>query len=95
MTQLELPPHVYSQTSRAAAEAIRPDTSRLRALVLGAIEEHGGLTDEEGIDATGIAPSTYRPRRIELVQRGLVADSGHERKTRSGRWAVVWIKRQS
>ncbi len=90
MTQLELPPHVYSQNSRAAAEAIRPDTGRLRLAVLGAIRDAGGLTDEQGIDATGISPSTYRPRRIELVEAGKVKDSGEVRLTKSWRKAVVW-----
>ena len=29
--------------------------------------------------------------RIELVEKGLVVDSGQRRQTPSGRWAVVWI----
>lgn len=51
----------------------------------------GGLTDEEGVAATGIPASTWRPRRVELVEMNLVADSGVRRKTRSGRDAVVWV----
>lgn len=88
--QLEIPYVLYSDTSRSAAQAIRPDTSRLRIKVLAAIVTGGGLTDEEGIDATGLSPSTYRPRRIELVETGRVQDSGETRLTRSGRKAVVW-----
>jgi hypothetical protein len=49
-----------------------------------------GGTDEELQDALGMNPNTQRPRRIELVERGLVRDSGRTRKTKSGRRATVW-----
>lgn len=84
------PAQRHSPTSIAAAEAIAPDSNRLRVKVLAAIREHGGLTDNQGIYVTGLSPSTYRPRRIELVQRGQVVDSGETRLTASGRKAVVW-----
>ena len=35
--------------------------------------------------------TTYTARRGELVKRGLVADSGHKAKTRSGRRATIWV----
>lgn len=85
------PAQWHSRTSTQAADAIKPDASRLRSLVLVAIRERDGLTDEEGTDATGLPPSTYRPRRVELVQSGLIRDSGRTRPTRSGRKAVVWV----
>jgi len=50
-----------------------------------------GLTDEEGIDRTGLSPSTYRPRRVELWRANLAADSGRTRRVRSGKRAVVWV----
>lgn len=89
----DIPAQRHSETSVAAAESIRPDANRLRAVVLDAIRRAGadGLTDEEGIAATGLSPSTYRPRRVECVQAGKVIDSGKTRKTASGRNAVVWI----
>ena len=90
MTQRTTPFVSDSPTSQASAEAIKPDAGRLRAKVLTAISGYCGLTDEEGIEATGIAPSTYRPRRIELVEQGKVIDSGQTRLTRAGRKAVVW-----
>ena len=87
------PAQQHSETSVAAAESIRPDANRLRAVVLDAIRRAGadGMTDEEGIAATGIVASTYRPRRVENVQAGKVIDSGKTRKTASGRNAVVWV----
>ena len=54
-------------------------------------EEIAGVTDEEGCELSGIPASTWRPRRVELVEMNLVVDSGVRRKTRSGRDAVVWI----
>lgn len=80
----------HSATSREAAASIEPAIHTLRRKVLDAIRAHGGLTDEQGIELTGMSPSTYRPRRIELVESRLVEDSGLTRKTKSGRWAAVW-----
>lgn len=49
-----------------------------------------GATDEEMQQELGLNPSTQRPRRVELVRRGLVVDAGHRRATRRGREATVW-----
>lgn len=84
-----------SKTSKAAAQQMEDEgeLGKLRAKVLAHLRKKGkkGATDEEMQDALGMNPSTQRPRRIELVDRGLAADSGQKRKTRSGRNAVVWI----
>src|SRR5688572_4929461 len=85
----------HSPTSAAAAQEVAPDTNRLRRIVLEAIRTNGGLTDEQGMDATGLEGSTYRPRRVELVQRGMVKDSGRTRRVRSGKSAVVWEARHA
>lgn len=78
------------RTSREAAREISPLASRLRTLVFGVIKSRGGATDEEIQRALKMNPSTSRPRRIELERAGIVRDSGKRRKTRSGRWAIVW-----
>jgi hypothetical protein len=49
------------------------------------------MTDEEITTRTGLAPNSVRPRRVELVARGLVKDSGMRRPTVSGRQATVWV----
>lgn len=87
------PAQRHSPTSRAAAESIKPSTGTLRLRVLAYIRSAGahGATDEELIDALGMAPSTARPRRIECVSAGWVHDSGRTRPTRSGRQATVWV----
>lgn len=97
MTQIDMfaPAQRFSRTSRAAARSIEPALGRLQALVLAEIKLTGahGATDDELQRAMRINPSTERPRRIELVRKKLVFDSGRERKTASGRNAVVWVAR--
>jgi hypothetical protein len=87
----EAPPYQHgSDTSLAAAQAIAPAAGTLRARVYQAILAlPDGLTDEEGCLLTGMNPSTWRPRRIELLEQGLVRQAG-TRLTKSGRSAVVW-----
>ena len=80
-----------SVTSMAAADAIGSRLNALQRSVVAFLRAAGdhGATDEE--IATGLAmnPSTARPRRIELVRRGLVVEAG-TRKAASGRYATAW-----
>ncbi len=82
-----------AETQRQAAIAAYPATGTWRLRVLKAVVAAGehGRTDEELQAELGLNPSTQRPRRVELVEGGLVADSGRRRLTRSGRLAVVWV----
>ncbi len=86
------PSQRHSPTSVAAADEIGPALNDLQIRLLAFLRERGenGATDEEGIEALGWSASTYRPRRVELVMKGLVRDRGTQRKCRSGRNAVVW-----
>ncbi len=86
------PPHTPPETSRAAAEAVKPDAARLRQAVLRYIQSRGpaGATDQEIQAALGLAGDTQRPRRWELQKADLIHDSGQRRKTSSGREAIVW-----
>jgi hypothetical protein len=81
----------HSKTSRQAAERIAPVLNALQARVYRYIMDNGGSTDEAGYTALDMSPSTYRPRRIELVNMGMVKDSGRTDKTASNRNAVVWV----
>lgn len=86
------PPSVRgSQTSAAAADSLAPETlNRLHRAVLEYLRTRpDGATDEEIATALTLNPSTARPRRIELVRRGLVRPDG-ERQNASGRRACVW-----
>ena len=79
-----------SQTSAAAADSLdTPTLNRLERVVLEWLAQHGPATDEEIIAGTGLNPSTQRPRRIELVRRGIVTQAG-EKRTSSGRKATSW-----
>jgi DNA-binding IclR family transcriptional regulator len=86
----------HPDTSHAAAERILDAQPNLRRRVFNYIQsqQEWGATDEEVQRALGMNPSTERPRRVELVELGLVADSGSRRRTESGRAAVVWRTRR-
>ncbi len=93
-TQQELPPFVaHSDTSYAAAVAKRPTAPAQRAQVYATLVASGPLTAEQICDALGIDGSSTRPRLVELRREGQVVDTGQRRRTRSGRWAVVWAAR--
>jgi hypothetical protein len=87
------PPSVPVATSRAAAKKIAPHSGKLAAQVLAYLQRRGehGATDEEISRDTGLSPSTARPRRLELVRRGLVKRSGRTRPGVSGCKMTVWI----
>ncbi len=79
----------HSEPSRAAAASVEQGMNELQERVLAALKMRGGLTDEEGIDYTGLSPNTYRPRRVELRDAGRIHEDG-KRVGRSGRLATVW-----
>jgi hypothetical protein len=82
-----------SEPSRKAAIDIQDIRTDLQRRVYKYIKDKGekGATDEETQFALAMNPSTQRPRRVELVDMGLVKDSGTTRKTASGRSATVWV----
>jgi hypothetical protein len=82
-----------SETSLEAAIAAEPRAGTQRRRVLDLLREYPvtGLADHEMQNLLGMNPSTQRPRRIELVEAGLVKDSGRHRLTDSGKRAVVWV----
>lgn len=90
-------------TSHEAAQSIPTETMRLRqkAIVL-LLRSTGPQTDEGIADAYGFArgrvpdrfpsqsPSGLRTRRSELTHAGHVIDTGERRRTKAGRWSIVW-----
>lgn len=87
-----LPPHQWhSDTSTAAAEAIAPKFGTMTRTVLVELCKYpNGLTDEEAQNIMGMQGNSYRPCRVTLMDRGFVVDTGHRRKTRQRKDAVVW-----
>ena len=96
MNDLFSRPHAYegkTDTSRAAAAAVRPITGESRLAVYHFIEDCGswGATLEEIQQGTGMKDNTVRPRRKELEEMGAVVDSGKRRKNEGGRDVIVWV----
>ena len=79
-------------TSAEAKAAVDPLGPKLRREVFEAIASRGetGATDEEVVRITGLSPSTARPRRVELVEAGLVVATNVRRRGASGRSLMVW-----
>ena len=81
-------------TSWEAAKSITE--LKLRAsqhLILELLRTHGPMTDElirEHVQPWKMSDSGCRTRRKELVDLGLVEDSGARKLTRSGRKTIVW-----
>lgn len=80
----------HSDTSRGAAFAVSAAAASIRAKVLAWFRENGPATDEQMLDGLSLAPSTGRPRRVELVQGGWLEDSGERGRTRAKKRAVRW-----
>jgi len=84
------------QTSWDAARSLTDeDISDTQREILEVFAVIGPMTDEELIEMAETmgmrrSPSGIRTRRNELVETGIVEDTGQRRPTRSGRQAVVW-----
>ena len=68
-------------------------SSKMLARVLFSIRDagRGGMTDEEMQLELSMPGNSQRPRRVVLVQMGLVCDGGIRRRTLSGRSAIAWV----
>jgi hypothetical protein len=86
----------HPETSREAAASVAPRLGALHGKVLAFLRERGpeGATDMQIDDRFRHLSPTMRPRRVELVRAGLVADSGHIVRNTRGRSAKVWVLRE-
>ena len=83
-------------TSWAAAASLGPTTIRRSQLVVWRLlQDDGPMTDEQLVARLlgRMSPSGARTRRAELVDLGLVRDTGQRVKLHSGRLAIVWEAR--
>lgn len=81
-------------TSREAAEAASGDMTQIQRRILAYAKRSGdrGFTDFEMYDNFKESGSSYRSRRRELCDAGLIADSGYVRRPHGkGRRFIVWI----
>ena len=89
-----LPYQRHSATSRAAAREAEAGAATDEGQVLAYLRSilPAGATDAQIRKATGLGENSYRARRIRLVERGLVRDSGTTRENpESKKRAVVWV----
>lgn len=94
VTEKKLLPFVKdSDTSKSAADSMMKIAPAQKAQVYDLIYITGedGMTDDELEFALGAKHQTISARRRDLVIEGRVKDSGNRRKTRSDRWATVWV----
>lgn len=80
---------VTLETSKEAAEAIKPITCRLRRVVLETLDGLQTATSLEIVDHSGFLVDSIRPRISELRVMGLVEPTGERRKNPSGKSAAV------
>lgn len=86
-----LPPYQrHSETSRAAAESVTSTLNDKERRVLRWFADYGPGTDDDVERDTGIRGNTVRPRRVALLGRHLLRDTGEKRPTRTKRMACVW-----
>jgi hypothetical protein len=86
------------ETSHAAARSISSDKLRQsQDEVLRLFDVGGNMTDVEvallaSVEGVVQSPSGLRTRRRELVDLGLLKDTGKRERLLSGRQAIVWGK---
>jgi len=83
-------PYQRTDTSiDAAAEISNGRAEKVRIRVLAELRMKP-QTDQELASKLGVPENTIRPRRVELVDNGMVRDSGERRLTKAKRKAIVW-----
>ena len=82
-------------SSREAAEAIKPSAEMLREKIYRAIKDAGsyGATADEASAAINVSPFAGRPRVTELRAVGRIKPSmeNKRRPSSTGRSSIVWI----
>ncbi len=80
-----------TDTSKAAAEAMKPTAATLRARCLRILSYYqAGLTADAAAEILGISILAARPRFTELKLLGKIYDTGTRRRNASGKSAIVW-----
>jgi len=98
-----LPPDIFEPLTRArrgdpetsleAAEGIAPRMNALRQVVLNHFAVRGDMTDLQLQILCANHGATFRTRRAELVQMGLIRDSGR-RTVQLKRNRIIWTLTQ-
>lgn len=85
----EAPGYKDPDTSKEAAESMKPSAGILRAKCLEALRS-GPATADEIAERLGLSVLSARPRFSELLREGKIEDTGERRVNASGRRAKTW-----
>ena len=79
-------------TSKMAAEDAKPNVGKLDQKILDKLNtRHSGLTSVEASILLNEPIQCVSTRFAPLRRKGLIIDSGFQRKNPSGSWAIVWL----
>jgi predicted ArsR family transcriptional regulator len=84
------PGYRQTDTSKAAADSMKPTSNLLQRKVLSLLTPALCLTADEAADLMGEDKLSIRPRFTELKALGKIEDTGLRRRNESGRSAIVW-----
>lgn len=82
-----------TDTSKAAAEAMKPSAATIQRKIVDALTVRGGTgaTSKELADSLGIPYEAVQPRTSELRKLKKIVDSGERRASRAAdKKAIVW-----
>jgi hypothetical protein len=91
---MSIAPYSEPTTSKVAAENLNQEKRFSDCVrIYEFLKKRGkeGATDLEIQESLDIHGDTERPRRGELEKSGRIVKADRKRKTRSGRFAAVWI----
>lgn len=85
------PGYQPTDTSKDAAEKVKPKAAWVRARVIDALTRQGPMTTVQIAAAVGLPYETVQPRTSEARALGLIEDSGQRGKSRDpSKSAIVW-----
>lgn len=80
-----------TDTSRAAADAVKPTVNERQAMVVEALRAWGPMTTVQVCDRLGFDYHQIQPRFSECRALGLIEDSGARGESRDkSKLAIVW-----
>lgn len=80
-----------TDTSKAAADKVKPKAAWVRARVIDALTRQGPLTTVQIAEAVGLPYETVQPRTSEARAQGVIEDSGLRGKSRDpSKTAIIW-----
>lgn len=85
------PGYQATDTSKAAADQVKPKATWVRARVIDALARQGPLTTMQIAEAVGLPYEAVQPRTSEARAQGLIEDSGIRGISRDPqKKAIVW-----